>query len=111
MAIIYEVNLKIAQTIEQEYLSWLKAHIQEMCRQWGFLSATLSQEMMLEQETATNMESRYSVQYKVASMDALKHYFEHNATKVRQEALDRFGSQFSATRRILQPLTGEDHGN
>ncbi len=104
MVIIYEVNLKVAQTIEQEYLSWLKGHIQEMCQQTGFLSATLSQEMMLGQETAQPEESRYSVQYKVASMDALNHYFEHNAIKVRQEALDRFGNQFSATRRILQPL-------
>lgn len=102
MTIIYEVNLKIAQSIGTEYLSWLRRHIDQMCQQKGFLTATLYEEILPEQNISN--EISYIVQYKVASLTDLQHYFDHHAATVRQEGLQRFGDQFTATRRILKPV-------
>jgi quinol monooxygenase YgiN len=101
MAIIYEVNLKIAQTIAQEYLSWLYEHINEMLALEGFINAHLYEEV---ERLGEKGDASYIVQYKVASLSALQHYLEHVAPKMRQEGVNRFAGQFSVTRRILKLL-------
>jgi hypothetical protein len=103
MAIIYEVNLKVAQTIAQEYLSWLHDHIREMLQQGGFQAATIYEEIV--NEATQCQEFSYIIQYTVASREALQHYFDHHAPAMRQQGLMRFGDQFTATRRILIPLS------
>ncbi len=102
MTIIYEVNLKIAQSISDEYLAWLPQHIKEMCQQKGFLSASLYHD--LTSADTNSKEDSYIVQYKVASMADLQHYFDHHAAAMRQQAISLFGDQFTASRRILSPI-------
>ncbi|MBI2792456.1 MAG: DUF4286 family protein [Gammaproteobacteria bacterium] len=104
MAIIYEVNLKIAQTIAHEYLSWLHEHINEMLALEGFMKASLFEEIETVGEKG---DARYIVQYTVASLAALHHYLEHFAPMMRQKGLQRFEGNFTATRRILKPLSKE----
>ncbi|MBS0287461.1 MAG: DUF4286 family protein [Proteobacteria bacterium] len=103
MTIIYEVNLKVAQTILAEYLSWLQDHIQQMCQEPGFLSATLFEDIT-EVKNSQPSESSYIVQYEVASMEDLQHYFDKRAQVVRQEAIERFGENFNASRRVLKKI-------
>ncbi len=102
MTIIYEVNLKIAQSICSEYLRWLENHVKDMCQQKGFLTAALFEDIT-SLETKSK-ESSYIVQYKVASMADLQHYFDNHAAVMRQEALDLFGDKFTASRRILKEI-------
>jgi hypothetical protein len=46
----------------------------------------------------------FTVQYKLASRAALDDYIKNHSPKMRQEGLDRFGTKFSATRRILNKM-------
>lgn len=103
MAIIYEVDLKVAQTIAQEYLNWLRCHLHEMLKQTGFLEATIYQEVM-ENDKTEHAVCRYIVQYTVASREMLDHYFEKGAPMMRQQGIARFGDKFTATRRVLMPI-------
>ena len=43
----------------------------------------------------------FTVQYVVKNREALEEYFKVKAPKMRQDGIDRFGSKFSAARRIL----------
>lgn len=106
MTIIYEVNLKIAQSICAEYLVWLKGHMAKMCQQKGFMEATLFEEAPPAQNDSK--EFSYIVHYRVANSADLQHYFEHHAQSMRQEAISLFGDQFTATRRILSNVEGYD---
>lgn len=103
MNIIYEVNLKVAQSILAEYVDWLKGHMSDLCQQQGFLSASLFLDIT-EKDNIDSKESSYIVQYKVATLEDLQHYFTHHAKTMREEALARFGDKFTATRRILQQV-------
>lgn len=103
MAIIYEVNLKVVQTIAQEYLSWLHDHVNEMLKQTGFLQARVYQDIS-ENEQDVQSTCHYIVQYTVATRESLQQYFEHVAPLMRQQGIERFGDKFTATRRILQPI-------
>ncbi len=103
MSIIYEVNLKVAQSILAEYLDWLKGHMADMCQQRGFLSASLFLDIT-ENNTIDNKESSYIVQYKVATLEDLSYYFAHHAKRMRSEATERFADKFTATRRVLQQV-------
>lgn len=98
MNIIYEVNLKVAQTIALEYLSWLHDHVREMLQLVGFLEGVIYEEVL------DNQECRLVVHYKMASEEALQQYFEQDAPRMRQQALARFGDKVSISRRILRPL-------
>ena len=39
--ILYEVNLEISNEIFDEYMAWLRPHIQEMLRFQGFIKADI----------------------------------------------------------------------
>lgn len=43
----------------------------------------------------------YCAQYKVQSREALQHYFDHHAATMRADGINRFGTKFSAHRRVL----------
>ncbi|MBS0288698.1 MAG: DUF4286 family protein [Proteobacteria bacterium] len=105
MTVIYEVNLKIAQSILAEYLAWLPGHITQMCQQEGFLSASFFEDISDENESKKSSYGHYIVQYQVASMTKLQHYFDNAANAMRTDARDRFGDKFTVTRRVLQPKT------
>jgi hypothetical protein len=105
MAIIYEVNLKVAHSIAQSYLNWLRPHIREMLGFAGFIDAALYQEKL---DMETSKEYSYVVQYRVATMADLENYFKNHAPRMREEGLNLFKDQFSATRRIMMTLDFND---
>ena len=96
MFIIYEVNLKIEPQIKQLFLSWLNEHIEAMLRITGFQTATVYTDM--DQDDMV-------VHYHISDQKCLEDYFKLHAQKMREDGLNRFGTQFSATRRVLQPIT------
>jgi len=90
--VVYEVNLSLNADIVKDYLDWLKPHIVEMMTFGGFVSY----QMFKVSDT------EYCVQYKVMSEDHLNTYFNTHAKRMREDGINRFGDQFSATRRIME---------
>ena len=95
--IIYEVNLAVEIAIEKEFKSWLNGHIAEMLRIDGFRSSEI-----FEDEGNDQPVCRLVVQYRVSSRANLQAYFDTDSSKMRDEGIRRFGSRFTATRRILK---------
>jgi len=93
--VIYEVNLVPEPAIEEQFDDWLREHVREMLGLPGFIDATISRVEHEDGRTAR------SVQYELQDRKALEQYLSDQAAGMRQAAIDRFGDQFSATRRIL----------
>ncbi len=98
--IIYEVNLQVQLAILADFRQWLQTHMNEMLTFPGFLSAELFHEMDLEK--AAEQPGHLTVQYRVATLDDLNQYLEQHAASMRADGKNRFGEQFSATRRALR---------
>jgi len=98
--VIYEVNLKLNPSIEQDYLEWLDDHIDRMLKLPGFKNAFIYK----PEPTDSSPLKSYCIQYFVESRDHLQDYLDRHAVSMRQEASVRFGSLFHAERRILHSL-------
>jgi antibiotic biosynthesis monooxygenase (ABM) superfamily enzyme len=96
--IIYEVNLSIDKEIFSEFESWLNNHVREMLQFAGFIQA-----FILEEEQGESFDKqKLTVQYQLDSRDDLENYFVKFASKMREDGIKRFNTQFSATRRIFE---------
>ena len=94
--VVYEVNLTVNHQILKPYLEWILTHIKKMLRFKGFKNAYFLKDLDQSSEVQTLV-----VFYFIDSIENLNHYLTHHASKMRQEALDEFGDQFTASRRIL----------
>lgn len=111
MSIIYEVNLRIEPAIQHEFMSWLYEHIGEMLKLEGFIRAVVydPQEvegLLAEEKSDIMLEQtrQVVVHYEMHDKIALKYYLEHYAQSMRADGIAKFPKQFSATRRVLNPL-------
>ncbi|MFU8831172.1 MAG: DUF4286 family protein [Wenzhouxiangella sp.] len=101
MSVIYEVNLQADPAIAADFAIWLRGHIDEMVALPGFVGAEICRE-----EKSGELAPAWSVRYHLSSRAALEDYFNNHAEQMRSQGLERFGSQFTASRRILEPLAG-----
>ncbi len=97
--VIYEVNLNIQATIMDKFITWLKHHMSDVLQLDGFIQATTFKEQNDDESL------QLCIHYQTKDMQSLQNYFDHHATAMRQEGIDLFGNQFSATRRVLTPRT------
>lgn len=95
--VIYEVNLLVKGSIFIEYRAWLKEHMVEMVNFPGFISAELSDEISEESESR-----KMTARYELDSMESLDNYLTNHSQAMRQDGINRFGDNFSATRRIFE---------
>lgn len=96
--VIYEVNLSIGLDIYNEYMTWLKKHVEDIVSYDGFYEYKIYS----DNEKGSD-KKKIIVHYKVSSLSKLQDYFSNHAAQTRQEAIERFGNKFSATRRVLEP--------
>jgi len=96
--VVYEVNIDLEADIRSEYLAWLDAHVAEICTLPGFLGAQVLQ--VTDPPPAPGRAS-LCVQYRLTGPDALGRYLAEHAPRLRTEGLARFGTRFSASRRVL----------
>lgn len=95
--ILYEVNLSISNEIADDYMTWLKPHIQAMLKFEGFIKAELYQNT--EQEDGkTNVVASYYVD----NEHNLQAYISEMSADMRADGIKRFGDKCVATRRILK---------
>lgn len=95
--VTYEVRLEIEPSIVNEFDDWLPGHAREMLAFPGFQSVEIFRANDL---TESHRVVRVAV-YRVRSRRELDSYLRSHAKRMRQEGVQKFGKQFSATRRIL----------
>lgn len=94
--IIYEVNIELHSDICESYKTWLITHVQQMLTFKGFIEAKILEEHQNPQTITCS--------YTLDSQESLDNYLTHHAPTMRQEGIDKFGNQFTATRRIFNVI-------
>lgn len=94
--VMYEVNLTINKTIFTEFFAWLIPHAKEICQFRGFIKAEVAKEQFDSPEI-----EKLTVRYFIESQAALDEYLDQHALIMREDAVKRFGSNFSAIRRVF----------
>ena len=95
--ILYEVNLVISDEIFDEYMVWLRPHIQEMLRFQGFIKADIYTNTE-QQEGNTKVVASYYVD----NEENLHSYINEMSAGMRADGIKRFGDKCVATRRVLK---------
>lgn len=95
--LIYEVTLTIQREIIDTFDGWLANHVEEMLAIPGFVSANV---FSLDDDEDGN--AQRVTQYILESEGHLESYFADRSAEMRQAGIDRFGDQFTATRRTLR---------
>lgn len=96
--VVYEVNIDLDAAIRPEYLAWLEAHVAEICALPGFVGA---QVLEVTDPAPAPGRAGLCVQYRLTGPDALGRYLADHAPRLRAEGVERFGSRFTASRRVL----------
>lgn len=94
--LIYEVNLHVEAAIFDPFMAWLNPHVEAMLGMAGFIKA-----MVCLDEDTSQEGRKIVVHYYLTSMEDYQHYLDCHAPRMRQDGLDRFGQQFTASRRLL----------
>ncbi len=91
--ILYEVVIEVAPEARDDYLSWLRPHMDEMLTFDGFQSAALF----------FNSENKNEItcHYRLRDRAAMEAYLAGPALEMRADGVRRFGDRISAKRRIL----------
>lgn len=97
--IVYEVNVDLDASIENEYRRWLRHHVAEILALPGFQEAHLFD--VLDPAPAAGR-AAICVHYRLSDEAALQEYFEQHAPRLRADGIARFGGRFSASRRVLR---------
>lgn len=100
--VIYEVNLEIDPSIEVNFRAWLGPHIKEVLKCSGFISANWF-EIQSSNETSEH-KIFWTIQYHVSDLACLENYIQFDSHRLREDGLQRFGSKFASTRRVLNHI-------
>jgi hypothetical protein len=96
--LIYEVECQLDPDVVADYDAWLPGHIRDVLACAGFLGATIE-----APQTAAGEFQRRLIRYRIESAAALDQYLENNATRLRTETAQRFGSRVHCVRRLVRP--------
>lgn len=94
--VLYEVNLEIHPRIEKKYLLWLRKHMADIVHEAGFLQAIL-----LKNPDSESQWKAYCSQYWARDKRTVDRYLKEFAPRFRQDGIERWKSDFKATRRVL----------
>lgn len=93
-SILYEVSIRVDESIRADYLHWLREHMTAMLEIDGFASADLFID--------TEDENQFVCHYRLRDSAAMDAYLAGPAKAMRADGMNRFGDKFSASRRILR---------
>ena len=100
--IIYNVTVNIEESVQQEWLAWMKkTHIPEVINTGIFVSAKMSKVLVEEQMGGIT----YSIQYSCESKAKLDEYQEKFAPQLQQEHTKKFQGKFVAFRTLLEVIS------
>jgi Domain of unknown function (DUF4286) len=99
--ILYNVTIKVYNTIHNEWLKWLKeVHIPDIMQTECFTDFKILR--LLEVDEAEG--PTYAIQYFAESKALYNLYMEKYAQQLKQKSFDKWGNQFIAFRSIMQVL-------
>jgi hypothetical protein len=97
--IIYNVTVKITQTIHSDWLQWLKEeHIPDIIQTGCFTHATILRLLEVDDTEGPT----YAVQYFAESKGLYNNYIENHAAVMREKGFTKWGNQFIAFRSVMQ---------
>ena len=97
--IIYNVTIKVHDSIKHDWLSWLKeVHVPEVIATGCFTSATILRLLEVDDSEGPT----YTIQYMAQSKALYNQYIEKFAGTLRQKSYDRWGDQFIGFRSVMQ---------
>lgn len=97
--IIYNVTIKLDESIHQQWLSWmLDIHIPEMTGTGCFTKATALRLLEVDDSEGPT----YAIQYFAESKALYNQYIELHAPEMRQRSFDKWGNRFIAFRSVMQ---------
>lgn len=97
--IIYNVTIKLDDSIHQQWLNWLQdIHIPEVIGTGCFTKATVLRLL----EVDDNEGPTYAIQYFAESKALYNRYIEKFAGEMRQRSFDKWGNRFIAFRSVMQ---------
>lgn len=97
---IYNVTINVDDSIQNEFLQWIKIHIKDVLATGKFISARLVQVLVEEEMGGTT----YAVQYTAKSKEILDQYYKDDAPKLRQDSLKKFADKMLAFRTELKVI-------
>lgn len=98
--ILYNVTVNIDNSVEEEWLNWMKEkHIPDVMNT-GCFKRNLMCKINAESEGGTS----YSIQYFCESMKELDNYLENHAPKLQQEHATKYNGKFAAFRTLLDVI-------
>jgi hypothetical protein len=96
---IYNVTVKVNDSIKNEWLQWLKnEHIPEVIATDCFSKATILRLMDIDEAEGPT----YAIQYFAESKSAYNQYIDKYAGILRQKSIDKWRDQFIAFRSFMQ---------
>ena len=97
--IIYNVTIKVHESIKQDWLQWLKEeHIPDIINSGCFTHAVILRLMEVDDSEGPT----YAVQYHAENKELYNNYIENHAALMRQKGFDKWGDKFIALRSIMQ---------
>ena len=97
--IIYNVTIKVHESIKTEWLQWLKdEHIPDLIKTGCFTHAVILRLMEVDETEGPT----YAVQYHAESKGLYNNYIENHAGEMRQKSFDKWGDKFIAFRSVMQ---------
>lgn len=96
---IYNVTIKVDNSIAAHWLKWLKEeHIPELMQTGCFTSHTILHLLEIDDSEGPT----YAIQYKVESKALYNNYLNKHAAIMRAKSFEKWGSQFIAYRSFMQ---------
>ena len=97
--IIYNVTIKVHESIKTDWLQWLKAeHIPDLIKTGCFTHAVILRLMEVDETEGPT----YAVQYHAESKGLYNNYIENHAGEMRQKSFEKWGDKFIAFRSVMQ---------
>ena len=97
--IVYNVTIKIQESIKQDWLQWLmEEHIPDIISTGCFTHAVILQLLEVDDSEGPT----YAVQYFAESKGLYNNYIENHAAGMRQKGFDKWGDKFIAFRSVMQ---------
>jgi hypothetical protein len=103
--LIYEVNIEVDQEINFKCAGWLPEQIKKILTLKGFQGAYWYFRDPKDEGREPSGKTLWTVHYLVENRQCLDEYLNQHKPAEKQEILERFGSGFAASQRVLQLLS------
>ena len=96
---IYNVTIKVQESIQNDWLRWLKEeHIPEVVGTGCFTHAVILRLLEVDDSEGPT----YAIQYHAQSKALYNNYIENHAPGMRQKSFDKWGDKSIAFRSVMQ---------